>query len=98
QRVVQDVDRLEVRGKIRTQLAHRLPDTARDVHGVRSGDLKDGNTDARLPIHAADLTVGERSQLDARDVAHAHHRPVLVRTQHDRAKLVGCLQPTLRAD
>ena len=98
QRVVQDVDILEVRRKLRAELAHRLPDASRDVHGVRSRYLKDAKTDARLPIHAADLTVGERPQLDARDVAHSHHRPVGVRTQHDRAKLVGCLQPALRAD
>src|SRR5204863_9367372 len=80
------------------ELRHGLLDTSGDGERVRTRRLEDGERAARLAVRATDLAIVERAELDAGDVAESDDRSVWIRSHRNPAKLLGRLQPPLRAD
>src|SRR5260370_37910459 len=64
--------------KVLGELRHFGRNLARHVERVRLQRLKDADACRRLAVEREDLTVGLGAELDAADVAHVYHLPVLL--------------------
>ena len=97
-RRVERVAEVEIRGEAAAQQLHLLTHAFGDRKRVGSRRLVDRDRAARLTVHAADLLIVERAQLDPCDVAQTNHRSVRIRSHRDRAELCLGLQAALRAN